>query len=169
MGKLVMQGPGTAGHATRRSRPTITTAAATFPQLDIVDPFHREWDGVLALISRLGQRNALMLDADGWLSARQSVAAAFLDGCAISFLIFHVEPARSQDGQLAMTARLDAVGADVSSTTRPVDERSLIRRMEEFAREHATEILNCRCFDAAGPNGTQCEGAASPPSYNPPR
>lgn len=150
MGKAITQGRGSSAAsfpgeklASRLGRSMPARAAC--PRLEIVDPFHRQWPAVLALVSRRGQRRALMLDTDGWLSARQSVAAAFLDGRAIGFLVFHVEPIRTPGGQLAMSARVDACATEGAA-----GDGRLSAALLQFAREHAGEVLNCRFFDAGG-------------------
>jgi hypothetical protein len=147
MGKLLMQKQAMTSGVPARSAAAAGAFSTAYPRLEIIDPFHRDWSAVLALISRRGHRRSLMLDTDGWLSARQSVIAAFLDGRVIGFLIFHVEPVRTLDGQLAMSAQLDAL-----STEGAAGDGRLGRQLDEFARSHAADVLNCRFFDAAGPN-----------------
>lgn len=130
---------------TRESQKQAMHNSGSALALEIVDPFHRQWPDVLALVSRRGQRRVLMLDTDGWLSARQSVITAFLDGRPIGFLVFHVEPTRMADGRLAMAARLDAL-----STEGAAGNGELGRDLSDFARAHAIRVLNCRFFDAVG-------------------
>ncbi len=71
------------------------------------------WPAILKLIGRLGDRDALLLDEDGWLSARQIVLAAFVDDKPAGYLIFHIYPV----GDGRVEARLDAMRFASADTT----------------------------------------------------
>jgi len=89
----------------RTARPAGARVSDKRTRIEIVDHSHARWAAVLRLIGRLGDRDALLLDEDGWLSARQSVVAAFVDDKPAGYLIFHVHPV----GNGCVEARLDAV------------------------------------------------------------
>jgi len=89
----------------RPARPAAAPAGKKKTRIEIVDHSHARWPAVLKLIGRLGDRDALLLDEDGWLSARQSVLAAFIDDKPAAYLIFHVYPV----GDGRVEARLDAL------------------------------------------------------------
>jgi GNAT superfamily N-acetyltransferase len=83
-----------------------------------VDNAHPQWRRVLSLIARTGDRRKLQIDSDGWLSARQVVLAAFLDGEPIAHLSFQIEPARR-----CIQARLDTLGIDPAHADRGIESR----------------------------------------------
>jgi hypothetical protein len=91
---------------------------------------------VLRLFDRLGQRKLLRLDEDGWLSARQSVLVAFLDGKPAGHLCFHIHPVDRQH----IEARLDAVGFAPEQAT-----EYLAEALRQAAVHHALD-LNCTTF-----------------------
>jgi len=68
------------------------------PRVELVDNAHADWQRVLDLVDRLGRRDMLCVDEAGWLSARQSVFAAFVKGesgktdTPAGLLCFHVHP-----------------------------------------------------------------------------
>jgi hypothetical protein len=64
----------------------------------------------------------------------------------IGFLVFHVEPVRTPGGRVAMGARLDAL-----ATQGAAGDGQLRRQLNNFARAHAAEVLNCRLFDSSAP------------------
>jgi hypothetical protein len=101
-------------------RPTIARKSADRVRIEIVDPAHARWAAVLKLISRLGDRPALLLDEDGWLSARQSVLAAFVNDKPAAYLVFHVHPV----GDGKVEAHLDAMRF-ISEAARSLTEKKL--------------------------------------------
>jgi hypothetical protein len=111
-------------------------SAAPVPRVELVDNWHSRWPVVLKLFDRLGQRKVLRLDEDGWLSARQSILVAFVDGKPAAHLCFHIHPVDRQ----RIEARLDAVGfaADQASDY-------LADALRQAAVHHALD-LNCSGF-----------------------
>jgi diadenosine tetraphosphate (Ap4A) HIT family hydrolase len=77
-------------------------------EIEIVDHAHWAWNEVMALIERTADAAKLQLDPDGWLSARQIVLVAFVDGKPVAHLSFHIEPSRGG----CVEARLDTYGID---------------------------------------------------------
>jgi hypothetical protein len=90
----------------RTPRPTGPRASSKQPRIEAVDHSHARWPAVLKLISRLGDRSVLLLDEDGWLSARQCALVAFTADKPAAYLIFRVHPL----GEGRVEARLDAMG-----------------------------------------------------------
>ncbi|MBA2706801.1 MAG: GNAT family N-acetyltransferase [Gemmatimonadaceae bacterium] len=88
-------------------------------RIEPVDHAHAAWRGVLSLITRTGDRRNLCIDTDGWLSARQIVFAAMVDGKAVAHLSFHIEPG----GRLCVEARLDMYGIDSGYANRGIERR----------------------------------------------
>jgi hypothetical protein len=86
-------------------RPATARASTRKPRIEAVGHSHARWPVVLKLITRLGNRNVLLLDEDGWLSARQSVLVAFAGDKPMAYLIFRVHPL----GDGRVEARLDAI------------------------------------------------------------
>jgi len=110
--------------------------ATPVPPVELVDNWHTRWPMVLKHFDRLGQRKILRLDEDGWLSARQSVLVAFVDGKPAAHLCFHIHPVDRR----RIEARLDAVGF-------APDQASdyLAEALRQAAVHHALD-LNCSGF-----------------------
>jgi|GEM_PF-3334048 hypothetical protein len=98
----------------RTARPAGAREGNSKTLIEIVDHSHARWPDVLRLIGRLGDRDALLLDEDGWPSARQCVLAAFIDDKPAGYLIFHVLPV----GKGCVEARLDVVRFSSAKTSR---------------------------------------------------
>ena len=115
-------------------------------RIELVDNWHRDWERVYALIDRVGQREALMVDADGWLSARQNLLVAFIGDEPAGHACFRVEPMTSggrpllQEGRARLQARLDAFGIDEHLEA---DHEGLRELLRTSAVMRAQE-LNCR-------------------------
>jgi hypothetical protein len=127
-----------------KSAPGVTVSAPIV-RLEIVDNWHKDWPAVLASIRRSGGAKLLLADVGGWLSARQSVLAAFKDGQVVGHLIFHVQPAHSrdggvilEDGRVILEAHLDGVAVDPRQKDWGIEEVLL-----DFAESH-TKTLQCR-------------------------
>jgi hypothetical protein len=107
-----------------------------------VDQWHRAWPKVLDFIDRHGRRDHLHIDADGWLSARQAVLAAFNDHQeVVGHAVFHVEPIATRiEEHPAVAARLDAV--DIDPSVDPELRELLISEARQQAR-----FLNCIRLD----------------------
>jgi hypothetical protein len=98
----------------RTVRSPVMRATKKKVRIEIVDHSHARWAEVLKLIGRLGDRGRLLLDEDGWLSARQSVLAAFIDDKPAAYLIFHIDPV----GDGRVEGRLDAMSFASAGATR---------------------------------------------------
>jgi len=131
---------------TKRSK-SAPGAAASSPmiRLEIVDNWHKDWQAVLESIRRLGDERLLLTDVGGWLSARQTVLAAFKEGRVVGHLIFHVEPMQGrdggvvlEDGRVILEAHLDGVAVDPRQKDSDID-----RLLLDFAESHAM-TLQCR-------------------------
>src|SRR5690349_5163296 len=62
-------------------------------RVDVVDSWHKCWPMVLNEIERTGRRQKLMVDSDGWLSARQCLLVAFnRDNAVAGHLVFSIQP-----------------------------------------------------------------------------
>ncbi len=116
-------------------------------RVEIVDNWHKEWPTVLGAIDRNNLADRLMLDRDGWLSARQTVMAAFAGDRVVGHLSFHVAPIkhegatlRTDQGRPALEARLDAIAVERAAVEAGV-EQLLIRNAEAHAL-----MLQCRAF-----------------------
>jgi hypothetical protein len=113
---------------TKGKKPTVRPVAARASKknlrVEIVDHSHARWAAVLKLIGRMGDKGRLLLDEDGWLSARQSVLAAFIDDKPTAYLIFHIDPV----GDGRVEGRLDVMN---------------------FASAEATQLLSKELCEAA--------------------
>src|SRR5215510_7379453 len=79
-------------------------------RIEPVDNWHAQWGNVLAAIELAGQRDALMVDFDGWLSARQVLLVAFNERDVAGHICFRVMPISDEGGQVIVQACLDAFG-----------------------------------------------------------
>jgi hypothetical protein len=98
--------------------------------IEAVEPAHSAWRSVLALVERTGDRRKLLLDRDGWLSARQIVLTGLLNRKPVAYLAFHIEPS----GKACLEAVLDAYGIDKSHAGRRI-ERELWNAAVNQAKE----------------------------------
>jgi len=104
--------------------------------LERVDNWHARWGEVLDAIAFVGQRNALNIDADGWLSARQNLIVAFADETVAGHVCFRVEPA-FEAGKRVVEARLEALGIQ------PGFSREEIEPILRAAAEKRARALHC--------------------------
>jgi len=83
-------------------------------RVDIVDNRHKQWPTVLRALERSGDRASLNVDANGWLSARQSLLVAFVDDQPAAHVGFHVQPAprARRTDRACVEAQLDFFGID---------------------------------------------------------
>jgi hypothetical protein len=136
------------------SNQTIKNAGAEI-RLELIDNWHDRWKAALALVEKLGQRDCLMIDEDGWLPARQNLLVAFVRGKAAGFICFRVQPilregsAVMEDGRPAMEAAVDGSGVLPG-----FDRKSVAHVLLEAAMNRALE-LRCKKFHGApdGPVG----------------
>ena len=121
--------------------------AAQGLRVDLIDSWHKRWPLVLSDIDRIGRRNVLMLDPDGWLSARQCVLVAFDDERVAGHLVFRIEPAISQhldekSARRVVEAKLDDFG--VRAGADPTKVRDMLL---DAANRYATSL---RCYRQVG-------------------
>jgi ribosomal protein S18 acetylase RimI-like enzyme len=102
-------------------------------RIEPIDHRHPAWSDVLAAIFRSGQREALLLREDGWLSSRQTVLAAFDGSSVVGHLCFRLEPIRSLRGGAEVRSRIDSFSVDNSYAGQAVDQM-LVRLAESQAR-----------------------------------
>lgn len=103
-------------------------------QVELVDNWHPRWREVLDAIAYVGDRDALKMDSDGWLSARQNLLVAFVDESIAGHLCFRVEPARSG----RVEAKLESV------EVQPEFDRDEIQTSLLLAAERRAKVLRCR-------------------------
>ena len=123
-------------------------AAALSARVELVDNWHVHWDEVLASVERLGQCQALHIDHDGWLSARQNLLVAFVGPAAVGHLCFRVQPmvdaghgvVFTADGKAAVEACVECFGvADAYA------DQGIASLLIDRARARAVE-LHCAAF-----------------------
>jgi len=102
-------------------------------RVEPIDNRHPAWSRVLAEIFRTGNREAIMLREDGWLSSRQTVLAAFDGGEMVGHLCFRIEPVRSSPGQTAVGSRVDSFSVDGQYSDQRVHD-SLLSRAKLLAK-----------------------------------
>jgi predicted N-acetyltransferase YhbS len=79
-------------------------------RIEPVDNWHNQWGTVLAAIESAGQRQALMVDLDGWLSARQVLLVAFNETQIAGHICFRILPIADDAGNVIVQAHMDAFG-----------------------------------------------------------
>ncbi len=130
-----------------KSAPGAAGIAPSAPiiRLEIVDNWHKQWPAVLESIRRSGQKDLLQTDVGGWLSARQTVLAAFNDNQVAGHLIFHVETMQTkqgsvvlEDGRVVLEAHLDGTAVDPRFKDWGIEQLLLA-----YAESHA-KTLQCR-------------------------
>jgi hypothetical protein len=102
-------------------------------RVEPIDNRHPAWSHVLAEIFRTGNREAIMLREDGWLSSRQTVLAAFDGAEMVGHLCFRVEPVRSGVGETAVTSRVDSFSVEGHHADLKIYE-SLMNRAKSMAK-----------------------------------
>jgi hypothetical protein len=110
-------------------------------RVQLVDNWHDDWTSVLKLIDRVGKRNCLQLDEDGWLSARQNLLVAFAGGKPVGFFCFRVEP-QASNGKPVMVAVVEACEVDSEAG---YDLQTVARELRQAAMNRALE-LRCQKF-----------------------
>jgi hypothetical protein len=106
-------------------------------RVEPVDNQHHAWGQVLAAIFRTGNRQALLLSDDGWLSARQTVLAAFDADAVVGHLCFRVEPRRSDLGRATVASRIDSFAVEDFHGRQEVEEM-----LHEVA-EYRAKLMRC--------------------------
>ena len=128
--------------ATMESARTTTISL----RIETVDNWHRRWGEVLFLIERLGHRGTLVIDSDGWLSARQVVLASFTpdeQSSPVGFIVFRIRPvpgsARTHHGRSEIDAVLASCGVEDLAVT-GIAPAQTKRKLLEAARAKAKEL-----------------------------
>jgi len=102
-------------------------------RVELVDNWHAQWRTVLSAIDAMGQREALCVDVDGWLSARQVLLVAFSDTSVAGHVCFSISPMAGEKGEVIVEAQIDAFG--IQPGFAQVDVRStLVTAAEERAK-----------------------------------
>jgi len=94
-------------------------------RVEPIDNHHPCWADVLSAIFRTGHQHTLLLGEDGWLSARQTVLAAFDGPQVIGHLSFRVEPVRSSLGATVVRSKVDSFEVDPGYSEQDVEEMLL--------------------------------------------
>jgi hypothetical protein len=113
---------------------TETLIPDNTPRVEVVDNHHAGWPLVLELLDELGHRDAISLDENGWLPARQRMLVAFVDDKPAAHLSFHIHPIDRQN----IEAHLDVVGFGPAG-------KKLSRPLRDAAMKHA-QTLRCTVF-----------------------
>lgn len=108
--------------------------------IELIDNWHPRWSEVLVAIEQLGQRDHLKIDAEGWLSARQNLMVAFVDGAVAGHLSFRVQITRGDDerDRPVIEAVLESLGVQ------PEFCREEIESLLIAAAERRARALRCR-------------------------
>jgi predicted N-acetyltransferase YhbS len=109
-------------------------------RIEPVDNWHAQWGNVLAEIELAGQRQALSIDLDGWLSARQVLLVAFNETQVAGHICFGITPISDEGGQVIVQAHLDAFGV------KPGFETLEIGPALKQAAQQRAEALKCSRF-----------------------
>lgn len=126
---------------TLREQPTTRAGPA---RVEAIDNWHAEWPRALELIDRLGQREQVGIDPDGWLPARRRLLVAFVGDRPVGHLSFRIEPVVRQVGngrQTEVVARVESCSVDGVA-----DAAALGVQLETVAREYAHD-LSCVRFE----------------------
>jgi hypothetical protein len=111
-------------------------------RVDVVDSWHKQWPSVLGAIERQGGRESLMVDDDGWLSARQCLLVAFdREQRMAGHLVFRLQPqarAEVSSRRPSVEARLDSVGIV------PGFDDGEVRKLLGEAAQKKARSLRCR-------------------------
>jgi hypothetical protein len=110
-------------------------------RVDVVDSWHKCWPNVLKEIEQQGRRERLMVDADGWLSARQCLLVAFnRDNAVAGHLVFSIQPmsGAADVSRVPIEAHQDDLGVRVGFSD---DE---VRRLLVDAATRQAKSLRCR-------------------------
>ena len=105
-------------------------------RIEPVDNWHGAWDKVMRHIVSHGREEGLRIDADGWLSARQVLMAAFVGDRPVAHVCFTVAPAKNS----CVEAKLDSFGIDPKFCGRGI-ESQLHRATVDRARALRCEKL----------------------------
>lgn len=79
-------------------------------RIEPVDNWHAQWGDVLSSIDSTGNLEALHVDHDGWLSARQVLLVAFNEAQVAGHICFRIMPIADDAGNVLVQAQLDSMG-----------------------------------------------------------
>ena len=88
-------------------------------EIEAVGSWHSRWQDILRGVERQGSIKRLKIDADGWLSARQVLLAAFVGDVVAAHICFSVTLDKS--GRIG--ARLASHGIDPRFTGRGIESQ----------------------------------------------
>jgi hypothetical protein len=117
-----------------------TETNASTLRVDVVDSWHKQWPTVLNEIERDGRRSKLLVDADGWLSARQCLLVAFKDDTVAGHLVFSIQPGST--GVNSARAPIEAHQDDLG--VRPGFSEAEVRALLVDAAMRQAKALRCR-------------------------
>ena len=115
-------------------------------RIEPVDNWHKSWGEVRKLVADHGDAKKLLVDKDGWLSARQVLMIAFVGKSPAAYLSFIVSPAK--DG--CVDARHVSHGCDGKFARRGIESQ-----LYQAAVERAG-ALGCRTLRGFRLNSTWC-------------
>ena len=110
-------------------------------RIEPVDNWHAQWPAVLSAIEAAGHRQALAVDMDGWLSARQVLLVAFNEQEIAGHLCFRIVPAADAAGHVFVQARLDAFGVKPGFEKLEID-----LALKSAAQQRASALKCSRCI-----------------------
>ncbi|CAN5604441.1 hypothetical protein BH09PLA1_BH09PLA1_18760 [soil metagenome] len=109
-------------------------------RVDVVDSWHKQWPTVRNEIERDGRRAKLLVDADGWLSARQCLLVAFKDTAIVGHLVFSLQP--GSGGVNSTRPPIEAHQDDLG--VRPGFSDAEVRKLLVDAATRQAKALRCR-------------------------
>jgi hypothetical protein len=112
-------------------------ATAPILRIEPVDNWHANWPNVVQAIRSHGQVDSLLVDRDGWLSARQVLLVAFADQAVAGHICFRIVPGADPTGAISVEARLDTFGV-----TPGFEKLEIGPTLKHAARQRA-ESLKC--------------------------
>jgi len=106
-------------------------------RIESVDNWHVQWPTVVNTIESSGQLRSLLVDRDGWLSARQVLLVAFAEREVAGHICFRIVPIADNTGQVVVQAHLDAFGV------KPGFEKLEVGPALKLAAQQRAESLKC--------------------------
>jgi hypothetical protein len=127
-----------------QQKPRRRHASSAFAvRIEPVDNWHARWTDVLAHVAAAGELTSLSIDAEGWLSARQVLLAAFSrsDDSVVGHICFRLVPVARPRGKVAVEALLD------SFDCAPLAQSSKVRAALRAAALRRAKSLRCTKFN----------------------
>ena len=121
------------------AKEAATNSPATSLRIEPVDNWHGSWDAVLKAVEKHGRAKNLLIDADGWLSARQVLMVAFVGDRPAAHVCFSVSPSKAG----CIVAKVESHGIDPKFCGRGI-ESQLHRAATE--RAHALRCATLKGF-----------------------